>query len=136
MRFFGNLSACTVVMEACAGSHIVARELMTMGHQAKLISPQFVRPFVKRNKNDFVDAEVIGEWVNSVLAPTPRSLWHEPDAPNKKALVRQFYGDKKVFLIAFNYYTCGAQNIDDIILMASFDEFLSSVLPNMCQRLG
>lgn len=43
---------------------------------------------------------------------------------------------KKVFLIAFNYYTCGVQNIDDAILMASFDEFLSSVLPNMCQRLG
>lgn len=61
MRFFGNLPACTVVMEACAGAHFVARELMIMGHQAKLISPQFVRPFVKGNKNDFVDAEAICE---------------------------------------------------------------------------
>jgi len=43
---------------------------------------------------------------------------------------------KKVFLIAVNYYTCTVQNIDDIILMACFDEFLSDVLPNMCQRLG
>jgi transposase len=39
MRFFGNLPTCTVVMEACAGAHFVARSLMIMGHQAKLISP-------------------------------------------------------------------------------------------------
>jgi transposase len=61
MKFFGNLPACTVVKEACAGSHFVARELMAMGHKAKLIDPQFVRPFVKSNKNDFVDAEAICE---------------------------------------------------------------------------
>jgi len=61
MRFFPNLSACTVVMEACARAHFVARELTAMGHQAKLISPQFVKPFVKGNKNDFVDAEAICE---------------------------------------------------------------------------
>lgn len=50
MRFFANLPACTVVMKACAGAHFVARELTVMEHQAKLISPQFVRPFVKGNK--------------------------------------------------------------------------------------
>lgn len=61
MRFFSNCPTCTVVMEACAGSHFVARELATMGHVTKLISPQFVRPFVKSNKNDFVDAEAICE---------------------------------------------------------------------------
>ncbi|MGH8379864.1 IS110 family transposase [Pseudomonas sp.] len=61
MQFFGNLPACTVVMEACAGAHFVSRKLIAMGHQAKLISPQFVRPFVKGNKNDFVDAEAICE---------------------------------------------------------------------------
>jgi len=42
MRFFSNLSTCTVVMEACAGAHFVARQLLAMGHQAKLISPQFL----------------------------------------------------------------------------------------------
>lgn len=61
MTLFGNLPACTVVMEACAGAHFVARQLMAMGHEAKLISPQFVRPFVKGNKNDFVDADAICE---------------------------------------------------------------------------
>lgn len=61
MTLFGNLPVCTVVMEACADAHLVARKLMIMGHQAKLISPQFVRPFVKGNKNDFADAEAICE---------------------------------------------------------------------------
>ena len=61
MRWLGNLPACTVVMEACAGAHYLARQLATMGHEAKLISPQFVRPFVKGNKNDFIDAEAICE---------------------------------------------------------------------------
>lgn len=57
MRFFGNLPACSVVMKACAGAHFVARQLIATRHQSKLISPQFVRPFVKGNKNDFVDTE-------------------------------------------------------------------------------
>jgi transposase len=48
-------------MEACAGAHHMARKLATSGHEVKLISPQFVRPFVKSNKNDFVDAEAICE---------------------------------------------------------------------------
>jgi transposase len=61
MRFSGNCHTCTVVMEACAGSHFVTRELATIGHVTKLISPQFVRPFVKSNKNYFVYAEAICE---------------------------------------------------------------------------
>jgi transposase len=48
-------------MEACAGAHYMARKLTEFGHLVKLISPQFVRPFVKSNKNDFVDAEAICE---------------------------------------------------------------------------
>nr|WP_181369599.1 transposase [Klebsiella pneumoniae] len=48
-------------MEACGGSHFMARKLEELGHSPKLISPQFVRPFVKSNKNDFVDAEAICE---------------------------------------------------------------------------
>lgn len=48
-------------MEACAGAHEVARQLAAFGHEVKLIAPQFVRPFVKGNKNDFIDAEAICE---------------------------------------------------------------------------
>jgi transposase len=61
IEFFAKFHACTVVMEACAGSHHMARQLAGFGHEVKLISPQFVRPFVKSNKNDFVDAEAICE---------------------------------------------------------------------------
>jgi transposase len=61
IEFFATFHSCTVVMEACAGSHYMARKFAAFGHQVKLISPQFVRPFVKSNKNDFVDAEAICE---------------------------------------------------------------------------
>jgi transposase len=61
LPFFSNLKAVTVVMEACAGSHWLARKLNAMGHHAKLISAQYVRPFVKSNKNDYIDAEAICE---------------------------------------------------------------------------
>ncbi|WP_250487010.1 IS110 family transposase [Caballeronia sp. GaOx3] len=61
IEFFVTAQACTVVMEACAGAHYMARTLAAFGHTVKLISPQFVRPFVKSNKNDFVDAEAICE---------------------------------------------------------------------------
>lgn len=57
----GNIPGCTVVMEACAGAHWVARRIQALGHQAKLISPQFVKPFVQGNKNDFADAQAICE---------------------------------------------------------------------------
>lgn len=59
--FLANFQPCTIVMEACAGAHWMARQLAGLGHEAKLISPQFVRPFVKGNKNDFIDAEAICE---------------------------------------------------------------------------
>lgn len=61
IEFLANFHPCTVVMEACAGAHHMARQLAGLGHEPKLISPQFVRPFVKSNKNDFIDAEAICE---------------------------------------------------------------------------
>jgi transposase len=56
-----NLPVCRIVMEACAGAHWIARRLSAMGHDARLISPQFVKPFVQGNKNDFADAQAICE---------------------------------------------------------------------------
>lgn len=61
IEFLTGCSSATVVMEACAGAHFMARRIADLGHVTKLISPQFVRPFVKSNKNDFVDAEAICE---------------------------------------------------------------------------
>ena len=64
MAFFQNLSPCLIGMEACASSHFWARTLMAMGHEVKLIAPQFVKPYVKGNKNDANDAEAICEAVS------------------------------------------------------------------------
>jgi transposase len=62
-RFFANLPACLVGMEASNGAHYWARVLTELGHQVRLISPQFVTPYVKSNKNDRNDAEAICEAV-------------------------------------------------------------------------
>jgi transposase len=61
LAFFSKLPPCTVAIEACAGSHYWGREFERIGHQVKLIAPAYVRPFVKRQKNDAADAEAICE---------------------------------------------------------------------------
>lgn len=61
LTYFANLPSCRVAMEACGGTHYWARELSKLGHEVKLISPQFVKPYVKSNKNDYNDAEGICE---------------------------------------------------------------------------
>lgn len=61
ISFFGSQPQCTVAMEACGGSHHWARELTALGHQVRLIPPAYVKPFVKRQKNDAADAEAICE---------------------------------------------------------------------------
>jgi transposase len=63
LAFFANLPACLIGLEACAGAHYWARELARLGHEVRLISPQFVKPYVKGNKNDANDAEAICEAV-------------------------------------------------------------------------
>lgn len=61
--FFAVLEPCLIGMEACGGSHHWARKLQAFGHTVKLMAPQFVKPYVKTNKNDVTDAEAICEAV-------------------------------------------------------------------------
>ncbi|WP_353642611.1 transposase [Mesorhizobium sp. WSM2239] len=63
LRFFANLPPCLMGMDASNGAHYWARVLTDLGHQVRLISPQFVTPYVKSNKNDRNDAEAICEAV-------------------------------------------------------------------------
>ena len=63
LPFFKKLSACLVGMEACATSHYWAREIAALGHEVRLMPPRYVKPYVKRNKNDAADAEAICEAV-------------------------------------------------------------------------
>jgi len=63
LEFINQLPPCLIGMEACSGSNYWGQKFTKMGHEVKLISPQFVKPYVKSNKNDAVDAEAICEAV-------------------------------------------------------------------------
>ncbi|MBN9066371.1 MAG: IS110 family transposase [Rhizobiales bacterium] len=69
LTFFAGLPRCTVAMEACATAHYWAREIGQLGHEVRLIPPAYVKPFVKRQKNDAADAEAI---VEAALRPSMR----------------------------------------------------------------
>jgi transposase len=61
LNYLATLEPCLIVMEACGGSNYWAREIIALGHEVKLIAPQYVKPYVKGNKNDYNDAEAIAE---------------------------------------------------------------------------
>ena len=63
LRFTANVQVDLIGMEACPGSHFLGRGLREQGHEVRLIPAQYVKPFVKTNKNDFIDAEAIAEAV-------------------------------------------------------------------------
>ena len=57
LEFFANLPSCRIGLEACGGAHYWARELTKLGHEVRLMPPQYVKPYVKTNKHDAADAE-------------------------------------------------------------------------------
>ena len=69
LEFLANLPCCRVGMEACGGAHYWARELTKLGHEVRLMPPQYVKPYVKTNKHDAADAEGCCE---AVRRPTMR----------------------------------------------------------------
>jgi len=69
LTYTANLPSCLIGMEACCGAHFLGALLVRQGHRVRLIPAQFVKPFVKSNKNDYLDAEAIAE---AVQRPTMR----------------------------------------------------------------
>lgn len=69
VTFFEKAAPTVIALEACGGSHLWARLLLALGHEAKLIPPQYVKPYVKRGKNDAADAEALCE---AMSRPTMR----------------------------------------------------------------
>ena len=69
LKYTANLRVQRIGMEACSGSHFLARALREQGHDARLIPAQYVKPYVKTNKSDYIDAEAIAE---AVQRPTMR----------------------------------------------------------------
>src|SRR6266480_621143 len=67
--FVNGLGRCIVAMEACCGAHHLGRVFVAQGHSVRLMSPEYVRPYVKAQKNDELDAEAIAE---AATRPTMR----------------------------------------------------------------
>ena len=63
LQFTANLKVALIGMDACGGAHFLGRALREQGHQVRLMPAQYVKPYVKTNKNDFIDAEAIAEAV-------------------------------------------------------------------------
>jgi transposase len=86
LQFFERASPVLVGMEACPGSQWLARKLQAMGHTVRIVPAQFVKPFVKSNKNDIIDAEAIAE---AVTRPTMRFVeMRTPEQIDLQALHR------------------------------------------------
>ena len=84
LEFFASQPPCQVAMEACGGSHYWAREIGKLGHEVKLIAPKYVKPFVKRQKNDAADAEAICE---AATRPTMRFVAVKSETAQASTLV-------------------------------------------------
>ena len=83
LEFLASQAACVVAMEACASAHYWAREIQRLGHEVRLIAPVYVKPFVKRQKNDMADAEAICE---AAQRPTMRFVAVKSEAQQASAM--------------------------------------------------
>lgn len=91
-RVVANVPRCVIVMEACAGSHYQARALAALGHEVRLIAAQYVRPFVRRNKNDFIDAEALCE---AAARPSMRFVVPKNE---QQQLISSLHGVRETFV--------------------------------------
>ena len=85
LKFMAGQPPVVVVMEACGSASYWAREMAKFGHEVKLIAPQYVRPFVKRQKNDTADAEAI-----VIAAQRPEMRFVEPKTEDQQARAALF----------------------------------------------
>jgi transposase len=129
-KFMSCHPACLVAMEACGSAHYWAREMAMMGHEPRLIAPRYVKPFVKRHKNDTADAEAI---VEAALRPTMRFV--DPKTPEQQGgavLFRtraQFIRQRteavnalRAHLYEFGYIApIGVQNVKQLVAIVEAD---------------
>lgn len=85
VKFMADQAPAVVVMEACGSANFWAREMASLGHEAKLIAPRYVKPFLKRQKNDAADAEAI-----VIAAQRPEMRFIEPKSEDRQARAMLF----------------------------------------------
>lgn len=138
LPFFKQLESCLIGMEACATAHHWARGLSALGHSVKLMPPTYVKPYVKRSKNDAADAEAICEAVNR---PTMRFVPVKTEAQQAVIMLhktRDLLTRQKTMLINALRSHCaeygiivpkGVQNVRKLIEKLSSDE--EATLPEL-----
>jgi transposase len=140
-RFMSEQSRCLVVMEACGGAHHWAREMERLGHDVRLIAPRYVKPFIKRQKNDAADAEAI---VEAALRPTMRFVEPKTGDQQARAIVfrtrEQFVNQRteainalRSHLYEFGYVA--PQGIGNVARLEEVIEDPSSDLPQVARDI-
>ena len=143
--FFGKQDATEVVLEACSGSHHWARMLARLGHGVRLIPPQYVKPFVKRAKNDRNDAEAISEAASrpSMRSVTVKTIDQQADGiilKHREMLVGQrtqainaLRGHAAEFGVVAAKGTC---NVAALLLELAADKAIPANARAMFQQMG
>ena len=139
LAFFEAQAPCQVALEACGGSHYWGREIGKLGHDVKLIPPNYVKPFVKRQKNDAADAEAICE---AAQRPTMRFVAVKSEAAQASAIVFRtrdlFVGQRTRLINALRghlteYGIVVAKGITHVARLIDFVEGPASPLPEQAR---
>ena len=151
LAYFAKLEPCLIAMEACGGANYWARQLIALGHEVKLIAPQYVKPYVKGNKNDYNDAEAIAEAaqrpsmrfvpIKSIERQDIQNFHRQRERIKKerKALVSQIRGLLAEYGIVINKGVAAVRSgLPEIVEDASNDltiitrELFSELLDELC----
>jgi transposase len=142
LSFLAQQPICTVAMEACATSHHWGREIATLGHAIRLIPPVYVKPFVKRQKNDAADAEAIAE---AASRPTMRFVALKTEDQQARAMIfrtRDLLVRQRTQLInalrghLAEHGVVAAQGIAHLIRLQQVIEGEQTGLPQVVRELG
>lgn len=131
IKFFVPLKPCQIGIEACGSAHYWARELMKLGHEVKLISPQFVKPFVKSNKNDAADAAAICE---ALQRPDMRFVAIKQVAHQEVGVLHSVRSQTVAARVALANSLHGLAAEFGIVLPLSFRKFCQELRQLLCEE--
>ncbi len=139
LTFLADQKPCTVVLEACGSSHYWAREIGQLGHTVRLIPPAYVKPFVKRQKNDAADAEAICE---AAQRPTMRFVAPKSEQAQAAALVfrardllvrqrTQIINARRGHLAEFGHIVAkGPSHVSQLVRAVEYPDGTVKLMPN------